>query len=268
MSFAISSDGARIFYTSVGQGEPLVLAHGTTHTWESWGDLGYIDGLKDRFQLILLDSRGHGQSDKPHAADAYAMTQQSDDVLAVVDQLGIDRFHFFGYSIGAVCGFHLAVRAPDRVQSLIAYGGDPYAPTSGYKQSIEQDLDVLRRGVRDWVDLMEEIGVFKQYPVPNERKERLLASDGEALVASILASTEDTGVSADLERLTMPCLLIAGQQAGGNDLARQAAHDLPVADFVSIDGIGHAMVHARVILPYVNAFYERFAVVTGVTRPG
>jgi 2-succinyl-6-hydroxy-2,4-cyclohexadiene-1-carboxylate synthase len=191
------------------------------------------------------------------------MARQADDVVAVVDDLGIDRFHLFGYSLGAVSGFHLSARAPERIQSLVAYGGDPYAPSRKYIASIEQDLDILREGTQAWVDLMEDIGVFNQYPKPKARKERLLAADAEALIASIMASVDNPGIAGALERLTMPCLLIAGGQAGGNDLAQQAARDLPLADFVSIAGIGHAMANAQIILPYVRAFYERFSLVPG-----
>jgi pimeloyl-ACP methyl ester carboxylesterase len=263
MSYATSSDGVRIFYTTTGQGEPLVLSHGTTHTWESWHDLGFIDGLEDQFQLILIDSRGHGQSDKPHTAAAYDMERQADDVVAVVDDLGVDRFHLFGYSLGAVSGFHLAAQAPERIRSLVAYGGDPYAPSPNYIASIEQDLAILRQGMQTWVDLMENIGVFNQYPKPTARKERLLAADAEALIASVMASVDNPGIADALERLTMPCLIIAGGQAGGNDLAHRAARDLPLADFVSIAGIGHAMANGQIILPYVHAFYERFSLVSG-----
>jgi pimeloyl-ACP methyl ester carboxylesterase len=263
MPYATSSDGVRIFYTTIGQGEPLILSHGTTHTCESWQDLGYIDGLKDQFHLILIDTRGHGQSDKPHAVTAYAVAQLADDVVAVVDALGVDRFHLIGYSLGAVTGFHLAARLPERVQSLIAYGGDPYVPSAKYIASIEQDIAILRQGMPAWVDLMEDIGVFKQYPKPTARKERLLAADADALIASIMASVENPGVGDALARITIPCLLIAGQEAGGNDFAWEAARDLPVADFVSIAGIGHAMVNAQIILPYIRAFFERFGVVSG-----
>jgi pimeloyl-ACP methyl ester carboxylesterase len=266
MPYATSSDGARIFYTTMGYGDPLVLAHGTTHSWESWQDLGYIDGLKDKFYLILIDLRGHGLSDKPHDVTSYAMDQQADDLRAVVDDLSINRFHFLGYSLGAVSGFHLAAREPERFLSLISYGGDPYAPTPRYIASIEEDLSYLRNGMKAWVDLMDEIGVFRHYPMPAERKERMLASDHEALIASIMASLENPGLDDKLPGLMMPCLVIAGQQAGGNDLARQAANDLPVADFVSIAGIGHAMVNAGIILPYVYAFFQRFDLAPGQLR--
>lgn len=77
MPHVTSTDGVRIFYTTTGKGDALVLSHGSTHTWESWRDLGYVDALKDHFRLVLIDSRGHGESDKPHDAAAYALRQQA-----------------------------------------------------------------------------------------------------------------------------------------------------------------------------------------------
>ncbi len=260
MPYVTSTDGVRIFCTAIGQGEPLVLSHGSTHTWESWQDLGYVDALKDRFRLVLIDSRGHGASGKPHRAAAYTMRQQVDDVVAVLDDLGIGRFHFWGYSLGAQVGFHLAARVPDRVRSFVAYGGHPYPPSPGDRAFIDEINATLRRGMQAWVDRMEARGVFAQYPNPVARRARLLGADADALIASNTASGDDLGAADTLSRLTMPCLLIAGQHDGVNGLARQAAKDVPTADFVSVGGIGHAMVHAQVILPYVDAFFERFGV--------
>lgn len=266
MSYATSSDGVRIYYTSAGQGEPLILSHGMTHTWESWEDLGYIDALKSNFQLILIDSRGHGQSDKPHGSAAYSMTQQVDDVMAVANDFGIDRFHFFGYSLGALIGFQLAVTAGERVQSLVAYGGDPYAPFPEYRAGVGRDIEILHQGMKTWVDLMDDIGVFSQYPNAEARKGRLLSADADALAAAITASTENPGVGDALARITMPTLLIVGQHEGCNDVARKAAQELPLADFVSVAGLRHSMVHAKIILPYVSAFFERFGVLDSQQR--
>lgn len=267
MPFATSSDGVRIFYTTVGQGRPLVLSHGGTHTWESWEDLGYIDALKDRFRLILIDSRGHGKSDKPHDVAAYTYAQQVDDVAAVVDDLGIMRFHFWGYSLGAEIGFVLASLFPERVQSLITYGDHPYVRSPGDRAFVDEINETLRRGMQAWVDEMEALGVFAQYPQPAARKERLLAADPQALIAMVTASAEYPGEVTDLSRITMPCLLIEGEHDVVNELAHSAARELPNADFVSVGGIGHAMVHADTILPYVRAFLERHALWPEGTTP-
>ena len=267
MPFATSTDGVRIFYTTMGEGERLILAHGGTHTWESWQDLGYVAALKDRFQLILFDARGHGRSDMPHEVAAYAFPQLVDDVLAVVDSLGIARFHFCGYSFTAQLSFHLAARVPERVQTFVAYGGHPYPPSAEDRAGIDEFNVILQGGMSAWVQEMEIRGVFAQYPNPTARRERLLATDADAQIALNNACRADQGCADALAHITAPCLLIAGERDVANDLARQAAKELPVADFVSVGGIGHAMVHAQTILPYVRAFYERFAVPTGSPEP-
>jgi pimeloyl-ACP methyl ester carboxylesterase len=176
----------------------------------------------------------------------------------VLDDLGIDRFHVFGYSIGAQLCFHLAARAPERLRTFIAYGGHPYAPSPADVAFTEEINETLRQGMQAWVQRMETIGVLAQYPNPAARRARLLAADPLALLAVNAAYVEDLGVSDVLLGITMPCLLIAGERDGVNDLAHRAVRGVSTADFVSVGGIAHAMVHAKTILPYVFAFFERF----------
>jgi pimeloyl-ACP methyl ester carboxylesterase len=146
---------------------------------------------------------------------------------------------------------------PDRVKTFIAYGGHPYPASADDRAAVEEINAILQRGMQGWVDRMDAAGVLAQYPNPDARRARLLAADPAALIAANIGSGTDPGSVAALSRLTMPCLLIAGQRDGANDLARQAARDLPNADFVSVGNIGHSMVHAQTILPYVRAFLER-----------
>ena len=60
-----------IYYEVEGEGPPLVMLHGLTSSLEGWRESGYIDALKDDYQLILMDARGHGKSDKPHDPAMY-----------------------------------------------------------------------------------------------------------------------------------------------------------------------------------------------------
>ena len=66
-------------------------------------------------QLILLDARGHGASDKPHDPAAYDLRLRVGDVTAVLDDLEIRRADYFGYSMGGWIGFGLAKHAPVRL---------------------------------------------------------------------------------------------------------------------------------------------------------
>jgi hypothetical protein len=56
---------------------------------ESWYDHGYVFALKDDYRLILLDARGHAASDKPHRLEAYELKKWVEDIVAVLDDLGI-----------------------------------------------------------------------------------------------------------------------------------------------------------------------------------
>ena len=70
MPFAQNPDGTKINYEVIGEGPPLVLQHGLLSDLNTWKSRGYVDALQDTFQLILVDSRGHGESDKPDESEA------------------------------------------------------------------------------------------------------------------------------------------------------------------------------------------------------
>lgn len=121
-------DGVGVAYRRFGApGDPLVLAvHGfastSTLTWET---SGWIRGLTaDGRQVLTVDLRGHGESDKPTDAAAYGIGILVDDLVAVLDGVAVDPVDYLGYSLGARLGWELAVRHPERVRSL-SLGGLP-----------------------------------------------------------------------------------------------------------------------------------------------
>src|SRR5262249_35481004 len=94
-----NNQGIRIHYQVEGVGAALVLLPGYSDSMESWYEQGYVAALKSTYQLVLIDARGHGASDKPHDPDAYGMQHNVSDVLAVLDTLHVPTVHFFGYSM-------------------------------------------------------------------------------------------------------------------------------------------------------------------------
>ena len=132
------NQGVRIHYRIEGDGQPLVIQHGFTDGAETWYEVGYIDGLKPHYRLIMIDARGRGASDKPHQPDAYERARVVADITTVLDDLAIPRAHYFGYSMGGRMGFAIARYAPERVHSLIIGGGSPYAfPQTGPDWALE-----------------------------------------------------------------------------------------------------------------------------------
>ena len=89
----VNNQGVRIHYQVQGSGPPLIVHHGILVGLDDWYEFGYVEGLEDDYQLVLIDARGHGASDKPHDPQMYSMALRVADVVAVLDDLGIDTAH-------------------------------------------------------------------------------------------------------------------------------------------------------------------------------
>ncbi len=123
------SSGVRIHYHDRGQGDAVVLVHGfASHADHNWGVTGWFDLLAPDYRMIALDCRGHGQSDKPHEIASYSGTIMEDDVLRLMDQLGIGRALLMGYSMGGRIAMGLLARHPQRWRAVVLGGvGDGVA---------------------------------------------------------------------------------------------------------------------------------------------
>lgn len=116
------SAGVKIHYTVQGQGEPVILIHGLYSSGGmNWGMPGTSALLAEHFQVIALDCRGHGQSDKPKAEGTYG-TNMVEDVVRLMDHLKIQRARVAGYSMGGMIAMKLAVTHPERVSRLVLGG--------------------------------------------------------------------------------------------------------------------------------------------------
>jgi pimeloyl-ACP methyl ester carboxylesterase len=111
------ANGVKISYTVQGQGEPVVLNHG----WLSNADLNWeLPGIsallaKDH-QVVTLDVRGHGKSDKPVKEEAYG-PQLVEDIVRLLDHLKIEKAHIVGYSMGGIIAGNFIAKHPTRVLS-------------------------------------------------------------------------------------------------------------------------------------------------------
>ena len=193
-----NNQGIRIHFEVEEAGPPLVLHHGTFGKGESWRDFGYTDVLKSDRQLILLDARGHGASDKSHNSAAYDLPLRVGDVTAVLDDLGIRRADYFGYSMGGWVGLGLAKYALERLRSLILGEAHPYA------ENMQAFRDLMPQEPTAFLALVEN--VFGRYMSPAIRA-GLFANDLKAL----LALTQDRGLADVLPTISVPCLLFAGE---------------------------------------------------------
>ena len=98
--------------------------HGFSDSSETWYERGYVAALKPKYRLVLIDVRGHGQSDKPHDPPSYTPEKFASDIVAVLDDLGMKTAAYWGYSMGGWIGFAMARHALDRVACFVI-GGAP-----------------------------------------------------------------------------------------------------------------------------------------------
>ncbi|MFI9504401.1 alpha/beta fold hydrolase [Nocardia sp. NPDC052566] len=134
MPHAKAADGVRIACQVEGEGAPLVLLAGQSNNHHWW------DGIREGFtarRTITIDWRGTGDSDKPD--EPYSTPGFADDVIAVLDELGIDRFELYGTSMGGRVAQWVAARHPERVRTLVLGCTSP-----GGRQAIERDVEVRR----------------------------------------------------------------------------------------------------------------------------
>ena len=241
----VTNRGVRIHYQTIGEGDPLVLHHGLGGSGADWIDLGYVDALKDRHQVILIDARGHGQSDKPHDPAAYDLVVRASDVVAVLDGLGHRTSNFFGYSYGGNAAYGLAQYYPERIRSLVIGAAHPYA------ENLQPFRDLFPS---DQAALAASIDKIFGHLVPNSWRNRLVAND----VAAIHLAARDRSSIADdvLPKMTMPCLFFVGELDPRLAAVQECASQLTNATLFMLPGCDHmtALGQTETVVARINTF--------------
>ncbi|MFF3405294.1 alpha/beta fold hydrolase [Streptomyces sp. NPDC002742] len=112
----VSVRGVRLHTAEAGEGDPVILLHGFPQHWYGWRRL--IPELSADYRLICVDQRGFGWSDAP--AKGYDTDSRVADILALMDEMGLEKARLIGHDWGAWTGFHLCVRAPERFSHYLA----------------------------------------------------------------------------------------------------------------------------------------------------
>ncbi len=134
----LDSGGVKIHYIVEGQGTPVVLVHGFSASAQSnFG--GIIKTLAADYQVVALDNRGHGQSDKPHDPAQYGL-KMNEDVLRLMDELNIKKAHIVGYSMGGFMVNKLLVDHPERFITA-TLGGAGFFVDGGFLDLLAGSLD-------------------------------------------------------------------------------------------------------------------------------
>jgi len=132
----------QMYYEDVGKGVPVVFIHGLGSDTKEWALI--IPELLKEIRCIVVDLRGHGQSDKP--SQPYTQSLFAKDVVALLDQLGISSAYFCGASMGGCVVLKAALSYPEKVRGLILVDSAPYVPEHTIKLSGKWAETLLNEG--------------------------------------------------------------------------------------------------------------------------
>ncbi|MFN8541040.1 MAG: alpha/beta hydrolase [Thermomicrobiales bacterium] len=250
-----TNDGVSIYYEREGSGPPIVLVIGLSMSLQDWRDFGVVGALRDKYELILVDPRGHGASDKPHNPGAYRFDKQAADIVAVLDHAGIERAVFWGYSLGGHIGFAAATYMPERFRAFIIGGSRPEARDP---EPLHKWAESLRNtGIEEFADGFERHMAAVAPELRGPMRERKLTNDLEALAAVVIATGDAPSFSESLSELSVPMLLFAGDQdQPSHDSSQRAAAENPGVTFVSLPNFTHfqAGLPSDAIMPRIKEY--------------
>ena len=151
--YTVRPPGRRLSVLEAGTGDPLVMLHGLGGTKVSF--LPTIAALADRYRTIAVDLPGFGDSGKPLGA-SYDASFFSDSVIALLDELGLERVHLLGHSMGGRAALEVAFDHPDRIGGLILMTPSlawlRERPWARYLRYLRPELGVLQAAPRPVVE--------------------------------------------------------------------------------------------------------------------
>jgi len=260
----VDNQGVRIHYEIQGQGPPVVLQHGFRDSIDGWDEWGYLDRLKNDYRLYLVDARGHGASDKPHDPESYEVSKLASDIVAVLDDAGLEHGNYWGYSMGGQIGFGLAQAVPQRLHSLIIGGMRPFNPGPVDPERQAQMQIARERQMEIYSQGMEAVLAQRQSsgrPLTEREKGVLMANDPMALAASVSARYGGgTGFSGLLPTMTMPCMIYGGEEDGMFFTGLEDwVHQIPNVTYFTLPGLDHGACFDRsdLIVPQVAEFLAK-----------
>ena len=245
-------NGVRLWYQLVGSGDVVVHIHGAGFGHQNFEPITPL--MARRYRVLDLDLRGYGESER--ADHVYSMKTWSDDVAALLDELGIQKVHLHGTSMGSMVAQRFAIDHPDKLHSLILSCGACKMDRTGWL-TFEVWIRILERfGLEDdtLAMLLAQQGFTRDY---------LDSPDGGGVVATIqrvssqactpavfvaaCKAMQEIDFTPDLPRISAPTLVLTGEldqmtpvdygATGGG--SRKIADLIPDAELVLLRGAGH-----------------------------
>jgi 3-oxoadipate enol-lactonase len=248
----ITANGITMNYDQQGSGEPLVLIPylAADHACYAFQVAEYAK----HFTCISIDLRGTGETDKPE--DAYTTEVLADDIAAFMQAAGIRKAHIAGLSLGAAIGMWLAVKYPEKVQSLSLHSG--WAKSDAFQRTVVESWQLLAKAIG--VPEMIIRGIFpwcftpELYAARPDYIESLIAFVRSRPVQSVADFIRQSNaviahdVEAQLGRIAVPTLITLGRhdQLTSSRFADPLKRGIRDSELLIFEGCAHAPLYERI----------------------
>ena len=239
----VQNDGVEIFYEDIGAGPPLVLSHSFLCSGRMWREQVPVLGTK--FRVINVDLRGHGRSS--HVRRPFSIYDTVSDVLAVLDQLGIQMATWCGLSIGGMVALRAALTHPERVARLVLLDTDA-GPETGLRKVKYRAMGFGTRivGIRLFLPsiarLMFGATTRRRNPsLVSEWKDEISTMHVPSALHCLEALTNRDSLLGRLNRIGVPVLILVGEEDHSlpPSLSRRIHDRLAHSTFAMIPAAGH-----------------------------
>jgi pimeloyl-ACP methyl ester carboxylesterase len=247
----LSANGIDLYYESTGTGFPLVFCHEFADDHRGWDpQVGFFARL---YRCITYNHRGYPPSSVPKAPEAYSQEILIEDLRSLLSNLGIDRAHLIGFSLGANVVLNFAIQYPKLCESIVVTAcGSGSANRSSFEQRMAETVELLGTGgmqalAESYAENPTRVQLERKDPTGWGRfRERLVEHSalGSSLMIQGVMLRRPTIFSLEeqLTRLRVPTLLIVGDEDENcMDTSVFMKRKIPSADLLMIPGSGHAV---------------------------
>jgi pimeloyl-ACP methyl ester carboxylesterase len=228
----LDRNGVKIHYEVHGSGPTFLLSHGYSSTSRMWD--GQIAALKDRYQVVVWDFRGHGETDYPKDAAQYSEELTVGDMLALLDLVGAKKAIVAGLSLGGYMSLAFHASHPDRVRALMLFDTGP-----GFKK--DEARTKWNESAHARADRFDAEGLKALNQSDEIKLTRHRDASGLAGAARGMLAQKNDRVIQSLDKISVPTLVLVG----ANDTNFLAATDYMAAKIKGatktvIPNAGHA----------------------------
>lgn len=247
-------NGIEMNYAIHGEGPPLLLTHGIVSSTAMFDE--QIEPFSQRYQVIVYDVRGHGDTEAPPADDpGYSFDTFVEDQRALLDHLGVEQAYVGGLSLGGMIAMRFALAYPERVRALLLSdtGAEPAGSLRGEMGKWEERSEAIVERARSQGVLATMAWLYSQrgnqllgVTVPKQPPEGVrklimglqrMTVDG--FLGALRAAGQQRGVLDRLPEITVPTMVLTGDGDFMREPSERIREKLPESRFVLLKNAAH-----------------------------